>query len=73
MIHRLDLSLFSQDSSQSSHENFYQVTVLWDNERRLIPVSVVVGDPVVGMGLLQGYSLQIQVTQHGIVTVDRIR
>ncbi len=73
MIDMLGLKSIPPDSSESMSESCYQATVLWDDERRLIPVNVVMGEPIVGMGLLQGYSLQIQVTQHGLVTVDRIR
>ncbi|AFY38694.1 hypothetical protein Lepto7376_2414 [[Leptolyngbya] sp. PCC 7376] len=73
MIAMLDLPSLPQDSEEETTETFYRATVIWGNETRSIPITVVSGEPVVGMSLLQGYSLQIQVTQHGLVTVNQIR
>ena len=73
LITMLDLHPFPQESDEAAPNNYYKATVLWGNETRDIPVTLVEGEPVVGMSLLQGYSLQIQVTQHGLVTVNRIR
>ena len=50
----------------------YSALVIWDEHYRLIPVNRVETEPVVGMGLLAGYALQIEVAQHGIVTIEAI-
>ena len=73
LIKRLDLSPFPQDPEEVDQNTYYKATVVWGNETRDIPVTLVESEPVVGMSLLQGYSLQIQVTQHGLVTVNQIR
>ena len=62
-----------QDPDETAPNTYYKATVIWGHETRNIPVTLVEGEPVVGMSLLQGYSLQIQVTQHGLVTVNQIR
>ena len=73
LIKRLDLHPFPQEPESVASNDFYKATIVWGNETRDIPVTLVEGEPVVGMSLLQGYSLQIQVTQHGLVTVNQIR
>lgn len=50
----------------------YSVLVIWDDNYRFIPVNRVETEPVIGMGLLAGYALQIEVAQHGIVTIEAI-
>ena len=73
VIQQLGLLPLSSESISSSCNAAYQAQILWDNEPRLIEVEVVEGEPVAGMALLQGYSLQIQVMPHGLVMVQRIR
>jgi clan AA aspartic protease len=50
----------------------YTVRVIWDDQYRQVPVNRVETEPVIGMGLLAGYALQIEVAQHGIVTIEAI-
>ena len=73
VIKRLGLIPLSTDSISSPCDTVYQAQILWDDEPRSIAVKVVEGEPVAGMALLQGYSLQIQVMPHGLVMVERIR
>ncbi|MGB2926373.1 MAG: clan AA aspartic protease [Limnothrix sp.] len=51
----------------------YSVRVIWDGHYRQVPVSKVDTEPLIGLGLLAGYALQMEVTQHGIVTIDALR
>jgi clan AA aspartic protease len=50
----------------------YAATVLWDGQPRLIAVEAIDGEPLVGMKLLQGHVLRIEVTGGGSVTVEPI-
>jgi len=43
--------------------------VLWDGEVRRIPVHEAETTPLIGMSLLQGYELTVQVQAGGNVTV----
>ena len=45
----------------------YDATVIWDGRLRRIAVDCVDSDPLVGMSLLDGYELTVQVIVGGIV------
>jgi clan AA aspartic protease len=47
----------------------FAATVLWDGSARSILVEEVATQPLVGMGLLDGYDLHIEVTAGGSVTI----
>lgn len=47
----------------------YDATVFWDSRPRRIVVDEAESDPLVGMSLLDGHELTIQVTEGGRVTV----
>jgi predicted aspartyl protease len=49
--------------------DIYQATVFWDGQARRIPVHEAETIPLVGMSLLQGYELTIQVQPGGNVTI----
>jgi clan AA aspartic protease len=51
--------------------NVYEATVIWDGEPRIIPVDEADSDPLVGMSLMQGYQLTIQVAEDGDVELRR--
>lgn len=53
-------------------EDAYLATIIWNEEYRQITVVSVATEPVVGMALLQGHTLQIQVMQHGLVTLEQV-
>jgi len=48
----------------------YDATVAWDGAPRRIVVDEAESDPLVGMSLLDGHELTIQVTEGGRVTVS---
>jgi hypothetical protein len=47
----------------------YEGTVLWDGQLRRIPVHEAETTPLIGMSLLQGYELTVEVQYSGKVTV----
>ena len=48
----------------------YEATVMWDGELRRLEVDEADTDPLVGMGLLDGYELTIEVVTGGAVTIE---
>lgn len=50
----------------------YEGTVVWDAKERRILVDEADTDPLVGMGLLTGYELKMQVRSHGQVTIKKL-
>jgi clan AA aspartic protease len=51
----------------------YSATVIWDGQERLIEVDVTNTDPLVGMLLLNGYELRVEVTPGGAVTIETLQ
>lgn len=49
--------------------DIYAATVLWDGTPRNILVEAADTDPLVGMGLLSGYDIHIQVAEGGSVII----
>lgn len=49
--------------------DIYEATVLWDGQVRRIPVHEAETIPLVGMSLLQGYELAIEIQSGGKITV----
>ena len=56
------------DGSESVFD-IYEATVDWDGRARRIPVDEAETFPLVGMSLLEGYELKVQVQRGGNVTV----
>lgn len=56
------------DGSDSIFD-IYEGTVVWDRRRRRIPVDEADSTPLVGMALLEGYELRMQVRNRGKVTI----
>lgn len=56
------------DGSESLFD-IYEGTVVWDRRRRRIPVDEVDTAPLVGMALMDGYELRVQVRTRGQVTI----
>ena len=48
----------------------FSATVTWDGQERLIEVDVTNSDPLVGMLLLDGHALRIEVTPGGQVQIE---
>jgi clan AA aspartic protease len=51
--------------------DIYEATVIWDGQPRRVAVDEADTDPLVGMGLLHGYELTIEVVKDGGVTIKR--
>jgi clan AA aspartic protease len=56
------------DGSESVFD-IYEGAVFWDGQARRIPVHEAETTPLVGMSLLQGYELNVQVEPGGKVTI----
>ena len=50
----------------------HQARVLWDGVWRDVSVTVSETDPLVGMALMEGYRLSIDVIDHGRVALERL-
>jgi clan AA aspartic protease len=49
--------------------NVFEATVIWDGHLKSIEINESETDPLVGMGLLDGYELNIQGFAGGLVTI----
>ena len=49
----------------------YQATLIWDRREVRVLVDEADADPLVGMALLEGYQLNVQVRARGRVTIRR--
>jgi clan AA aspartic protease len=52
--------------------NVYEAFVIWDGQVRTIEINESEADPLVGMGLLEGYELKIQTIAGGLVTITAL-
>ncbi|MCU0569986.1 MAG: clan AA aspartic protease [Oculatellaceae cyanobacterium Prado106] len=51
----------------------YKASVIWDGQNKLIDVVASDAEPLVGMGLLYGFKLQVEAVEGGRVTVEAMR
>ena len=51
----------------------YKATVIWDGQSQVVDVAASDADPLVGMGLLYGFKLQIETVEDGIVTIEALK
>ena len=78
IVTELDLSLVSinqallADGSEVSFD-VYEVTVLWDGRPRQVDVYEANFTPLVGMALLAGHNLNIDVERGGRVAIQAIQ
>ncbi|MGL5833131.1 MAG: clan AA aspartic protease [Waterburya sp.] len=49
--------------------NVYEAAVIWDGQVRTVEINESEADPLIGMGLLEGYELKIQAVAGGSVTI----
>jgi len=52
--------------------DIYEAEVIWDGELRRVAVDGSEADPLIGMSLLQGYELLIQVVKNGNVAIKQL-
>jgi clan AA aspartic protease len=50
----------------------YTGTVIWDGSRKLVEVNAATSGVLIGMGLLEGYKLEVNTTPNGIVTITSL-
>jgi clan AA aspartic protease len=51
----------------------YKAAVIWDGQKQIVDVAASEADPLVGMGLLYGFKLQIEAVEGGIVTIEALK
>jgi predicted aspartyl protease len=52
--------------------NVYEASVIWDGQVKVIEINESETDPLVGMGLIEGYELNIQGTVGGSVIIKAL-
>jgi len=60
------------DGSESEFD-IHEATVSWAGERRLVAIDVAETDPLLGIGLLLGNELTVQVIAGGSVSLQRLK
>jgi clan AA aspartic protease len=50
----------------------YKASAIWDGQEQVIDVVASDADPLVGMGLLYGFKLQIEAIESGRVTIESL-
>lgn len=63
---------FLADGSETFFD-VYEGTAVWDRRRRRIPVYELDSAPLVGMALLEGYELKVQVRNRGKVSIQPLQ
>ena len=52
--------------------NVYEAVVIWDGDYLTIPIDEADSEPLVGMSLMEGYQLTVQVFEEGKVEIHKI-
>ena len=52
--------------------NVYEAIVIWDGNLLTIPIDEADSDPLIGMSLMEGYQLTVQVFEEGLVELSKI-
>jgi predicted aspartyl protease len=50
----------------------YVATVIWDGQARTVETDAADTTPLVGVGLLYGHDLRIQMVEGGMVTIEAL-
>lgn len=53
--------------------DMYKATVIWDGKLQTIDVAASETDPLVGMSLLYGFRVQMDVIERGVVIVEALK
>jgi clan AA aspartic protease len=59
------------DGSKSIFD-VYEANVIWDEKMLTIPIDEANSEPLIGMSLMEGYELTIQVVNGGIVMLKKL-
>jgi clan AA aspartic protease len=54
----------------TSQFQVYAATVIWDGQRKLVEVNAATSGVLIGMGLLEGYKLEVDTIPNGIVSIS---
>lgn len=60
------------DGSEAVFE-IYKASVIWDGQNQIVDVAASDADPLVGMGLLYGFKLQIETIEGGTVKIEALK
>ena len=52
--------------------NVYEAIVVWEGDLLTIPVDEADSDPLIGMSLMEGYQLTVQVFEGGLVELSKV-
>ena len=52
--------------------NVYEALIIWDGDPLTIPVDEADSDPLIGMSLMEGYQLMVQVFEGGLVELNKV-
>lgn len=77
IIKKLGLQLYMRETVTLGDGNdcdfdVHRGLVIWDGEFRLIDINASEASPLLGMGLLYGYRIQIDAIDGGLVTITRL-
>jgi clan AA aspartic protease len=50
----------------------YTATVLWDNQPRVVEVEATAAQPLIGMELMRGYALRMDIVPGGVVSLTTV-
>jgi clan AA aspartic protease len=53
--------------------NVYEAVIFWDGDLLIIPVDEADSEPLVGMSLMEGYQLIVQVFEGGSVELSKVK
>jgi clan AA aspartic protease len=59
------------DGSEVTFE-IYKAAAIWDGQNQIVDVAASDAEPLVGMGLLYGFKLQIEAVEGGTVTIEAL-
>ena len=51
----------------------HKASAIWDGQNQIVDVAASDADPLVGMGLLYGFKLQIEAVEGGLVTIAALK
>ncbi|MGK7956880.1 MAG: clan AA aspartic protease [Crocosphaera sp.] len=52
--------------------NVYEAVIIWDGSYRTIPIDEADSEPLVGMLLMEGYQLKVEVFEGGNVEIEKV-
>ncbi len=53
--------------------DMYEITVVWDGQERTIGALAVDSEPLVGMAMLSGYRVILEIEENGNVTIEKLK